>query len=190
MQAGLELFGTDGFAATSVAAVCARAALSTRSFYEHFDDREALLAEIYDSIIEILAERLDDALSESQDLPTMCQAAAAAIVDVYVNDERLARIVCREVVGVSPVLQERRRAAQMRFQSVLQSQVKRIAPTGQLSAVDLGWTLVWIIGAVGEIFDIWLELTRRPSPRRLTAEIGRLMYAGLTAPALELPEQA
>ena len=41
MEAGLELFGTLGYASTSVRAVSAAAALNSRYFYESFGSRES-----------------------------------------------------------------------------------------------------------------------------------------------------
>ncbi len=42
VAAGLELFGTQGFSATTVKAICAEARLTERYFYESFENREAL----------------------------------------------------------------------------------------------------------------------------------------------------
>lgn len=52
VEAGVELFGTNGYAKTSVKAVCDEAGLTERYFYEAFDDREDLLSGIYDMLIE------------------------------------------------------------------------------------------------------------------------------------------
>ena len=41
LDAGLELFGTAGYAATSVEQLCQAAYVSTRSFYELFPNKEA-----------------------------------------------------------------------------------------------------------------------------------------------------
>lgn len=69
IQAGLDLFGTAGFAAASVKQVCSHAGLTERYFYESFRDREDLLAGVYNELITtIIAET--------------AQAAAAAAPDV------------------------------------------------------------------------------------------------------------
>ena len=51
IEAGIELFGTQGYAATSVKAICTEAGLTERYFYETFNDREDLLSEVYDILI-------------------------------------------------------------------------------------------------------------------------------------------
>src|SRR5690606_1680294 len=51
LGAALELFGTAGFAATSVKQICVAAGLTERYFYESFRDRHAALAGVYGEIV-------------------------------------------------------------------------------------------------------------------------------------------
>ena len=51
IEAGIELFGTRGYANTPVKAICEEAGLTERYFYEAFEDREALLDQIYEILI-------------------------------------------------------------------------------------------------------------------------------------------
>src|SRR5262245_11516782 len=50
LQSGLNIFDRDGYANSSVGAICKDAALSSRQFYEEFTGREALLLELYEAI--------------------------------------------------------------------------------------------------------------------------------------------
>lgn len=50
LTAGLELFGTDGYARTPIERICATAGVSTRNFYEEFTGREALLMALHDRV--------------------------------------------------------------------------------------------------------------------------------------------
>ncbi len=47
IEAGLEIFGTDGYATASVKNICALAGLTQRYFYESFGDRAELLEAVY-----------------------------------------------------------------------------------------------------------------------------------------------
>src|SRR5687767_13409420 len=51
LAAGLELFGTKGYAATTVEEVCRRAYVSSRNFYEEFENRLDLLVAVGEQII-------------------------------------------------------------------------------------------------------------------------------------------
>ena len=55
VEAGVELFGTQGFRGATVRGICAAAGLTDRYFYESFASLESLLAAVYGS----LTERLD-----------------------------------------------------------------------------------------------------------------------------------
>ena len=52
LQAGLELFGTQGYASTSIRAVSAEASMNSRYFYESFSSREDLLYYVYERIVQ------------------------------------------------------------------------------------------------------------------------------------------
>src|ERR1700676_2886142 len=55
LQAGLEVFGTNGYAASSIRAICAEASLNSRYFYESFSGREELLYHVYTDIVHEIA---------------------------------------------------------------------------------------------------------------------------------------
>ncbi len=48
LEAGLKLFGGEGYAATSIERLCAHARVTARHFYEEFPTREALLLAVFD----------------------------------------------------------------------------------------------------------------------------------------------
>lgn len=50
LAAGIKLIGSQGFAATSIDAVCAEAGLTKRYFYESFSNSEELLVESYRAV--------------------------------------------------------------------------------------------------------------------------------------------
>src|ERR1700761_823782 len=52
VDAGLELFGEHGYAGTSIRAVLRQAGLRDRYFGENFADLDALLAAVYDQLID------------------------------------------------------------------------------------------------------------------------------------------
>ena len=110
IEAGIELFGTQGFRGATVRGICAAAGLTDRYFYESFASLEALLADVYRTVKDGFARRLteesfgaecwhgDDAAVERQ------VAAAYEIWFDTVRDPRFARILLVEVLGVSPAM--------------------------------------------------------------------------------------
>ena len=118
-ESAVELFGTRGYAATSVATVCKHASLSSRQFYEEFDDREHLLRTVYDDAEDAasaaVVEAVGEALPVATGIDTVLEAGIRAFVDYFSADARLTRICFVEAVGVSPAFEELRAARRSRW---------------------------------------------------------------------------
>jgi AcrR family transcriptional regulator len=108
IDAGIELFGTQGFRAATVRGVCAAAGLTDRYFYESFPSLEALLAAVYCSVRDGFANRLTQESFTSEDWHGDAVAVERQVTAAYelwfdtVRDPRFARILLVEVLGVSP----------------------------------------------------------------------------------------
>ena len=109
MEAGLELFGTAGYARTSIRAVSAAASLNSRYFYESFTSREDLLYAVYQRIVTDIFTRAAEAVAREHALEAQARAGLRAGWTAVTADRRKARIVAIEVVGVSERLERLRR---------------------------------------------------------------------------------
>ncbi len=74
MEAGLDLFGTIGYARTSVRAVSAAASLNSRYFYESFSSREDLLYAVYQRIVTDIFTRAAAATARETTLEAQARA--------------------------------------------------------------------------------------------------------------------
>jgi AcrR family transcriptional regulator len=106
IEAGIALFGRQGFRATTVRGVCAEAGLTDRYFYESFDSMEDLLIAVHAAITDGLRDKMArEALSEPtlemEDIRRRAYNAYAIWFDA-VSDPRFARIMLYEMLGVSP----------------------------------------------------------------------------------------
>src|SRR5947209_20090513 len=63
LDAGLELFGTKGIAATTIADVCEQAGLTKRYFYESFATIDELAGAVFGDVTARLAERVAAAIA-------------------------------------------------------------------------------------------------------------------------------
>ena len=109
MAAGLELFGTLGYARTPIRAVCAAASLNSRYFYESFTSREDLLYCVYQRIIGDIFARASEAAAAQTTIEAQARAGLRAGWTAVTEDRRKARIVAIETVGVSDRLERLRR---------------------------------------------------------------------------------
>ncbi|WP_305091730.1 TetR family transcriptional regulator [Prescottella sp. R16] len=109
LDAALDRFGTDGYAATSVKQLCRTSALTERYFYESFRDRETCLRELYLELADDLTAVTGTAVAQAgEGSDAAAERGLAAFVGYLTEDPRRARVVLVEVVGVSPALEEAR----------------------------------------------------------------------------------
>jgi AcrR family transcriptional regulator len=109
MDAGLEVFGTEGYAGSSIRGVSAAAGLNSRYFYESFGSREELLYEVYLKVISEIIGRATDAIAVATTVEEQARAGLRAGWTVLTEDRRKGRIVALEVVGVSDRIERARR---------------------------------------------------------------------------------
>ena len=108
VEAGVELFGTQGFRGATVRGICAAAGLTDRYFYESFASLESLLAAVYGSLTERFAKRLTEESFASEGWRGDAAAVERQVTAAYelwfdtVRDARVARILLVEILGVSP----------------------------------------------------------------------------------------
>ncbi|MFD4180381.1 TetR/AcrR family transcriptional regulator [Rhodococcus sp. NPDC058514] len=179
LAAALELFGTNGYAATSVKQICGAADLTERYFYESFTDRHASLKEVYVDIIDEVRRATLAALGEL-DLPTEELAARglSAFVTTLTDDPRRAQIVLIEVVGVSPELEKCRHDVLREFADLIGTvwfaEVRAGVPRDFVRL-----TAIALVGAVNHLLVDWLLGGREQDPGDLVAVCVALFVASI-----------
>jgi AcrR family transcriptional regulator len=102
LASALELFGVNGFTATRVEDICRGANVSTRNFYEEFDNRLAVLRTVDEQIAqEVLETLVAVEVEPGPDLVARrTQERVTALVHALVDDPRVARVMFVEsIVG-------------------------------------------------------------------------------------------
>jgi AcrR family transcriptional regulator len=94
LDAGLELFGTRGIAATSIGDVCDEAGLTKRYFYESFATIDELAVAVFDQVTGRLAEQIVPAIiaGGGRDPRPALTAHSAAVL----GDPRIVRLLVVE----------------------------------------------------------------------------------------------
>ena len=158
LDAGLALFGTAGFAATTIEQVCTEARVHPRYFYEHFESRDALLRAVYDRHVEAVLKQVTAAVA---DAPAEPRARLSAGLHVFVTatlaDERAARINYFEMVGVSPTLERRRRDVLRTYAELIAGQAAALRPPGSPGPTDPRMLAVALVGATDGLIIDWLS---------------------------------
>jgi AcrR family transcriptional regulator len=156
MEAGLELFGTVGYARTSIRAVSAAASLNSRYFYESFRDREDLLYGVYQRIVTDIYARASEAVAQETTLETQARTGLRAGWLAVTEDRRKARIVAIEVVGVSERLERLRRETRHALAQLTADGALALAG-GLPLRLDPVITARFLVGGVVELLADWIN---------------------------------
>ncbi|GAA4683139.1 TetR/AcrR family transcriptional regulator [Gordonia humi] len=182
LDAALTLFGRDGYAATSVPAVCKEAGHSSRQFYELFSDREQLLRALYDQLQTesraAVSDALTAALRDEVGLEALLDAGVGAFVDYYAASPERTRVNFIEAVGVSPDFEEHRHAGRAEWSALLGS----VTEAGQEQGLAVATTspLVWAgyIGAVNALI-VERSVTESVTTAEVMDAMRRLLRPGV-----------
>jgi AcrR family transcriptional regulator len=156
MEAGLELFGTVGYARTSIRAVSAAASLNSRYFYESFTDREDLLYSVYQRIVGDIFTRASEAVARENTIEAQARAGLRAGWTAVTEDRRKAKVVAVEVVGVSERLERLRRETRHALAQLTADQALRLAGDIRLR-LDPVLTARFLMGGVVELLLDWIN---------------------------------
>lgn len=119
---------------TIVEALCARAGVTARHFYEAVGSREALLLAVYDESIERHLAHVGGALAAAPaDLEGHVRAGIEAAIGAWADDLPRARIGLVEVVGVSPEAEAHRLGALETYGELIRVDVERLHGLGLVS---------------------------------------------------------
>lgn len=110
--AGLaEAVAENGYAGTTIAHITRHAAVSRRTFYEHFSSKDECFVAAYDTVMAELRRRVDQAFNEEEEWPQAVRAGIAAMLEFLTTEPHLARLSMVEALVAGPVVIERYDAA-------------------------------------------------------------------------------
>ncbi|MGV9616522.1 TetR/AcrR family transcriptional regulator [Nocardia xishanensis] len=186
IDAALELFGTQGYAATSIERLCTEANVSTRSFYEDMGSREALLIALVDRITKRAVARASETLAHNANDPLAQRVAEGfrAYLEVTCADQRSARVCYVEVVGVSPVVEEWRRKQRRLLSALLIAEAERAVERGETKRRRFDLFALAVLGTVNSLAQELVQSTQpdvRISLDDICEEIAYVVNSGLAA---------
>ncbi|RZS36467.1 TetR family transcriptional regulator [Herbihabitans rhizosphaerae] len=182
LAAALDQFTSVGFQNAKITHVCTTAGVSTRSFYEVFPNKEALLLALHARINQLAYDRVSGALASLPD--TDLDTRVGALLDVFLgaitSDPRLPRLNYVEAVGVNADVERQHEEWVIRWGELIEQEAVRAAERGAAPRRDYHLTAISVVGAVTGLLREWQAHTDRYEVADITAEIKALMLAVIT----------
>ncbi|ASL07714.1 MULTISPECIES: TetR/AcrR family transcriptional regulator [Mycobacteriaceae] len=157
IDAAIELIGTRGVAATTVTAVCAESRVTSRYFYQHFSDRDALLRAVYQQLYATFQDVIVQAIPDAGAPPdVLAYAPIRALVNMIEDDPRLARILFVES-ATEPLLRELRSQLMAGFADLVlrEARLHLDIADSAVGVAHLASTLG--VGGLFEVLRRWLD---------------------------------
>ncbi len=183
MDAGIEIFGTQGYAGSRINDICRLSRVTARNFYDHFESREALLIAIYDEIIAEVTGAWVEAMDAAPGEPVaQFRAGITAFATTMAADERRLRINFVEVVGATTAVEERRRQAIGMFREMSAARIETLVDQGLIPTGSQRLTYSALVGAVQESLVDWVNRDHRPPLSAVIEELVRVFAIVLLTP--------
>jgi len=162
IDAGVQLFGERGYAATSIRAVLSQSGLRDRYFGESFADLDSLLAAVYSRLIDEEVSGCTAAIDKTNGGSEGAHAMIDTITRSYEKNPHQARIKSREVLSGGPVAREQRRAGLRRLAQLVADLLPSSTTLKQGDVLLLG---LGIVAAADELLMTWMD-----SPEGMTRD--------------------
>ncbi|MDT4984756.1 MAG: hypothetical protein QOF95_2246 [Pseudonocardiales bacterium] len=179
LETGLDCLAEDGLSRVSVRSICSGARLTPRYFYESFDDLDALLVAIVDSVAAEVAQRAIEAIATApDDLTAQVRAAVDAGYGVLAGDRRKANALLVAGAGHGP-LRDRRQEIVMVYAELA---LMNLPPLSRLTATDrrrARATALFLMGGAAELIGAVLSGSLRLSRARVVDQLTSLWVAVL-----------
>jgi AcrR family transcriptional regulator len=157
VEAATQVFGTSSFGEARVADVLERAAISRKTFYEQFADKEACFLAAYDAAATQARDAVSAAAREHERRDDSLRAGIEALLRFLAGEPELARLLVVEVTGAGPTALRRRNDAVSAFAAVLARSDAQDAPVAAQVTAGGIWEVVHALvleGRAGELPEL------------------------------------
>jgi AcrR family transcriptional regulator len=173
VDAARELFARDGYDATSLDAVAARANMTKGAVYHHFDGKRQLFEAVFTREVEQLATPLVEAYARKKDPWEAFKAGCRAFLDECLDPD-LQRIVLLDALAAIGWEQVRRLEGPLL--DMMQLGISRAAEAGRIAPRPPGPLAHFLYGALCETAMIVARAEdQRAAHRQAVSEINRIL---------------
>ena len=173
VDAARELFARDGYDATSLDAVAARARVTKGAVYHHFDGKRQLFEAVFSREVERMLTPLADAYGRKKDPWDAFKASTRAFLDECLEPglQRIVLLDASAAIGWEGI-----RRLEAPLMELMELAITRAAEAGRIAPRRPGPLASFLFGAVCEMAMIVARADdQKTAHREALAEIGRVL---------------
>jgi AcrR family transcriptional regulator len=157
LDAAVECYGTNGYAATGVKDICRQAGVTDRYFYESFANRAELFVAAFEHAAAGLLARVAVAVATVPAEPSQqARAAIETFVRALADDPRTARLLFVEPASVGADVERHVRSTIRGFADLVATTARPHVPPSVPDQV-LAMGALSLVGAIGLVVVEWLD---------------------------------
>lgn len=179
VAAAVALFAEQGFDATSVTEVVARAGVAKGALYHHFASKDDLLYEVYRELVERQLAGLREILTRSLPPAEALRELIADLVETTAARAGEAKVFLRESHRLGDANQARVRAARRGIHDAVTDLVRSAQATGEFAPVASPEMVTFTVFGVINELPVWYRAGGPKQPAELAAELSELILAAL-----------
>ncbi len=181
VAAAVSLFAEQGFDATSVNQVVARAGVAKGALYHHFGSKDDLLYEVYRELVDRQLAGLTEVLARGL---APAEALRAIVTDMVVTTAARAaeaKVFFREGHRLGDVNQQRVRSARRQIHDAVTALVRQGQQDGRFSRIASPEMVTFTVFGVINELPVWYAPTGPLAPEQIAVELADLVLTGLIA---------
>ncbi len=158
LEAALDLMGGDPPGNATMTAICERAGLTERYFYESFRGRDDLLVALLDQVAAEVLTRTEEVLDRQGPPDVLVRQGLEALLDVLAGDPRKGRFALVSSLEV-PALRARRAQLLGDFEHLLAERTRKLYGERAWVAPDDRIEALLFVGGLAELISAWMAGT-------------------------------
>jgi AcrR family transcriptional regulator len=179
VHAAVSLFAEQGFDATSVNQVVAKAGVAKGALYHHFASKDDLLYEVYRELVDRQLAGLTEILSRGWPADQSLRALIADLVSTTAARAGEAKVFFREGHRLNDENQARVRAARRSIHDAVIELVRSAQAGGEFAAVASPEMIAFTVFGVINELPVWYRPEGPKRPAELAAELSDLILAAV-----------
>ncbi len=179
VAAAVALFAEQGYDATSVNQVVARAGVAKGALYHHFESKDDLLYEVYRELVDRQLAGLRTILAEGRPPAATLRALIDDLVSTTAASAAEAKVFARESHRLGDANQARVRAARRAIHDAVIELVRAGQATGDFAPVASPEMVSFTVFGVINELPVWYRPDGPKQPAELAAELAALILAAL-----------
>jgi AcrR family transcriptional regulator len=185
IDAAIDLFAESGASAVTKRAVCSRARLNDRYFYEHFTDSDALLEAVAQDITTKGLQAVVTATLEApSDIRAQVHAAADAALDFMIVDPRRAQLLLG--AHTTEVLQRAYLTSVRAIAGAMAAMTRELLGHSAPSQLDTDLAAFTLVSGTMELVAAWFR-SEFPTSREHLADLVAALLLATTDISTTLP---